>query len=283
MKNGIVCCLMLLVTFAFVACGGSEPAPQPESSVKETAEQTPIQEPAAQTVSGNSLSKLADFSEMWSGLYAQNEAVINQYEGMPIMELVTPATTFITAVQYDMLNLNDQDGRYEGKLMMAGYQGFMEKTADRITFGYDHTLEKDGFGPSAKAGDHSVQNGFLDLASAYYRAETVTERGENRINRTYTEFKRIADGGMICIDHKASALDMRGNPISGDHVVFLHNAPGRYDFVIAKGQAGMDFSPISFAEKGDLNKEQIIDLLKTAGYAIEKTGGIKDGKLVLDT
>jgi hypothetical protein len=52
--------------------------------------------------------------------------------------------------------------------------------------------------------------------------------------------------------------------------------------VIAKGETGPGFSAISLADKGDRSKEQARDLFNAAGYAIETSGAIQGGKLVLD-
>jgi len=282
-KNGFI--MMICVAFIFTACGGEKPTPQPAEDVSAPPQAEPVAEKAvptpAPTQNGNII-KIGDFSELWSQLYKQNEAVINQFEGMPIMALVTPPLTFATSVQYDILNLENQNGRFEGKLMLAGYQGFVEKTGSRISFGYDHTLDKDGFGPSAKAGDKTIQNGFLDLDQEFYQAESSTERAGKKIKRGVTEFKRLKDGSMICLDFSGNTIDMRGNAVNNDQVIFLHNGQDRYDFVVAKGQKGTDFQAISFADKGDLTKEQAIELFKAAGYTLDKVGGIKDGKLVLD-
>ena len=87
---------------------------------------------------------------------------------------------------------------------------------------------------------------------------------------------------MICIDFNGSRFDMRGNESKNDQVIFLHNGPGRYDFVIAKGENGTEYTALSFADKGDLTKDQAMALFKEAGYTLDKVGGIKDGKLVLD-
>lgn len=69
------------------------------------------------------LKNISDYSEAWNELYNQNEAAINKYEE-PIMELVTPGLEFVSGVQYDLLNMENKDGRFEGKLMMAGFPGF---------------------------------------------------------------------------------------------------------------------------------------------------------------
>jgi hypothetical protein len=221
-------------------------------------------------------------ADAWNDLYKSNEAVINKYEGMPIMGLVTPPITFIAGVQFDLLNIDNKDGRIEGKLMFAGYNGFVEKAGAMITFGYDHKLEKNGFGPSAKAGDRNVENGSFAFDKEYYIAEMFTERTGRKISRSYHEFKRLGDKSIICLAFSGQTFNGKGDEDMSDEVVFLHNGKNQYDFVIAKGKTGPEFKSISFADTGDLTKEQAIGLFKTAGYTIDQSGGIKDGKLVVD-
>jgi len=271
---------ILCVLLVFTACGGGKTAEKPgadSASVSQPAEST-----AAPAAVKSGLQKIGDMADAWSDLYKQNEAVINRYDGMPIMGLVTPPVTFISTVQFDLLNIDNKDGRIEGKLMFAGYDGFVEKAGAKITFGSDHKLGKDGFGPSAKAGDRNVENGALALDKEHYISETFTERAGRKISRDYTEFKRLADGSMICLAFSGRTFNMKGDDDLSDEVIFLHNGKNQYDFVIAKAKTGPEFKSISFADKGDLTKEQAIELFKAAGYTIDQSGGIKDGKLVVD-
>jgi hypothetical protein len=120
------------------------------------------------------------------------------------------------------------------------------------------------------------------LDKEHYISEMFTERAGRKISRSYTEFKRLGDGSMICLAFSGQTINVRGDEDISDDVIFLHNGTNQYDFVIAKGKTGPEFKNISFADKGDLTKEQAIGLFKTAGYAIDQTGGIKDGKLVVD-
>jgi hypothetical protein len=278
-KEAIVFIVFLSVALSFSGCGKSSEKPAADTAVVQPPSAAV---PAAPSSAKAGMQKIGDMADAWSSLYSQNEKVINGYEGMPIMELVTPPTTFIATVQFDLLNINNKDGRFEGNLMLAGYAGFVEKAGAKITFGYDHKLEKDGFGPLAKAGDRNVENGSLLLDKELYISETFSERAGKKITRNYTEFKRLGDGSMVCLAFNGRTLNMRGDEELGDDVVFLRNGRNQYDFVIAKGKTGPDFKSISFADQGDLTKEQAIALFKSMGYAIDQTGGIKDGKLVLD-
>jgi hypothetical protein len=270
----------LCISLLFTACSGGK-SPQTPSGDSTSASQ-PVDSTAAPAPAKSGFQKIGDIADAWNDLYKNNEAVINKYEGMPIMGLVTPPITFIASVQFDLLNINNKDGRIEGKLMFAGYNGFVEKAGAKITFGYDHKLEKDGFGPAAKAGDRNVENGSLALDKEYYIAEMFTERAGKKISRSYHEFKRLGDKSMICLAFSGQTFNGKGDEDMSDEAIYLHNGKDQYDFVIAKGKTGPEFKSISFADKGDLTKAQALELFEAAGYSIDQTGGIKDGKLVVD-
>jgi hypothetical protein len=275
--------LLVCVALLFSACGGGKAPQKPAedsasaSQPEKAAAAAPVAAPA-----GSGLKNISDMSDAWGALYSQNEKIINDYNGMPIMGLVTPALTFLGGVQFDMMNPDNRDGRFEGKLMLAGYKGFVEKRGAQITFGYDDKREKDGLGPTAKAGDRIASSGSLALDKEYYICESYTERAGKKIDRGYSEFKRLGDGSMICLSMSGRTIDARGDEVLSDDAIFLHNGAGRYDFVIAKAKTGPEFKSISFADKGDLTKEQALELFKAAGYAIETSGGIRDGKLAVD-
>ncbi|MDY0297773.1 MAG: hypothetical protein RB296_10690 [Acidobacteriota bacterium] len=281
------CLLMLLIPLVFMACGNgaSAPAELSEEANAAAVDTEEAMKPEAKTaaVSGPSgFQSIADFSEAWNELFKQNESAINSFEGMPIMELITPQLTFVTSVQYDGLNLNHTAGRHEGKLILAGFDGFVEKTADKIVFGYDAVRDKDGMGSIAQKGDHLLHKGFLETDPGYYHAEEIVEREGKTISRSINEFKRLADGSMIALYISGKALNFRGDSDPRATIVFLHNGPQRYDFVIAKSEAGPEFVSMSFSDKGDLTRNQAMELFKNAGYTVEKTGGIRDGKLFTD-
>ena len=279
-KRIMVFSTLLCVALLFTACSGGK-SPQ-KSSGDSTSASQPADSTTAPAMAKSGFEKIDDMADAWNDLYKNNEAVINKYDGMPIMGLVTPPVTFIATVQFDLLNIDNKDGRIEGKLMFAGYNGFVEKAGAKITFGYDHKLEKDGFGPAAKAGDRNVENGSLALDKEYYISEEFTERAGKKISHSYHEFKRLGDKSMICLAFSGQTFNGKGDEVISDEVIFLHNGKDQYDFVIANAKTGPEFKSISFADKGDLTKEQAIALFKTAGYTIDQTGGIKDGKLVVD-
>ena len=272
--------LLACVSLGLTACGGGDSSQKPAAATTSTAKPTVSTASPAPAKTG--VQEIGDIFNAWNKLYKANEKVINGYEGMPIMELVTPGATFIGSIQYDMLNLEKKNGRFEGTLPLAGYQGFVERNGSKITFGSDRKLEKDGFGQLSKTGDRKVENGSVNLDQKYYIAENFTERAGKKIAREYDEFKMLGDGSMVCLVLNGTALNARGAEEIIDSVIYLHNGKDQYDFVLAKGKAGPEFKIISFADMGDLAKDKAIELFKASGYTIDKTGGIKDGKLVVD-
>ena len=274
------CSLLVCALLAFPSCGGARPAEKPAGEAAEAFRPSERAKPPAQVAKG--FQKIGDVADAWAALYSQNEKAINNYDAMPIMGLVTPPLTFVGSVQFDLLNTDNKDGRFEGMLLLAGYKGFVEKAGSKITFGYDYKREKDGVGPTAKAGDRNTQNGSLDLSKEHYIADDSSERAGKRITRTYTEFKRLGDGSMICLSVSGHTINVKGDQESASDAVYIHNGKDRFDFVTAKSGAGPEFQKVSFVDKGDLTKEQALEAFKAAGFTIEKTGDVRDGKLFTD-
>ena len=280
LRNKIIALSVLLLAAIWTSGCGKKDATQPLAGDAAAAAKPAEAETAAPSKGG--FEKIGDFLDAWSAAFKQNEEAINAYEGMPILELVTAPATFIGTSQYDLLNLENKNGRFEGTMMLSGIKGFVEKSGSKIAFGYDRTLDKDGFGPLAKTGDHEVEKGSADLDRRHYLDESTTERGGKVIVRTVNEFKQLSDGSIICLVFRGQAINARGEEEAGDSVIYIHNGKGRYDFVVGKGTTGPGFAGFSFAEKGDLTKDQAIEALKAAGYTLEKSGGIADGKIAVD-
>ncbi|PKN46486.1 MAG: hypothetical protein CVU59_05915 [Deltaproteobacteria bacterium HGW-Deltaproteobacteria-17] len=238
--------------------------------------------PAANATGPKEMKKLGDFVDAWTSRYQANEAAVNAFEGMPIMELVSPALLLAIGPQFDLLNPDGADGRFEGQLVMAGKKGFIEKKGAVITFGYSHTLDKDGFGPTAKKGDVQILEGAADLALRSITLRSRTERDGKKITATQTEYRLLADGSMLCLSLNGHAIDGKGDPSKFSNFIFLHNGDKKYDFVVAKAEFGPELPAVTMAEKGDLDKAKAAALATASGYTVEKTGGVVDGKLVLD-
>ena len=90
---------LVCASLALTACGGGDSSQKPAATATAAAQPAgaaarPADKPAASPAKAG-LQSIGDFFNAWNALYKQNEKVINAYEGMPIMELVTPGTTFI--------------------------------------------------------------------------------------------------------------------------------------------------------------------------------------------
>jgi len=224
---------------------------------------------------------IVEFSDLWSNLYEGNEQAINNYEGV-IFELIMPATSFITGIQYDLLNINNENGRYEGELMFAGYKGFVEKNGSDLTFGYDTIREEDGFSPNMLTGDRIFESGNCDLDAVYYYVESYTERSGSKIDRQVSEFRQEKDGSISCFTFEGYNRNSSNEEDPQTTFVYIRNGKNQYDFVIAKAAVGTEFEIVTLKDYEDMTKEQAIKLFEGAGFTIERTGGIKDAILVID-
>ena len=269
----IILCMALVIS----GCGGNS-----DTSSTGTADQNQTtSSKKADGQSSSSFKKISDYADAWNEVYNQNEAAINKYDE-PIMELVSPGLEFVSGVQYDLLNMENKDGRFEGELMMAGFPGVLERKGSKMSFGYDYIRDEDGFGPTMKVGDRIVENGNCDLDKGTYVTETFTERNGQKIERSYSEFKRFKNGEMICLRTYSSSLNFRGETDLSNTCTYIKAGKDKFDFVIGKATQGPAFEKLSFIDKSDLSKDEARQMMEAAGYQIEKSGGIAGGNLVVD-
>jgi hypothetical protein len=231
------------------------------------------------TNSSGTFKGITDMADYWNNLYTGNEAAINKMEA-PLLELVTPSMCFVVGVQYDLLNLNQADGRFEGALMLAGYPGFVEKKGSQLTFGYEDTLKEDGFSSQMLKGDKLVESGSCDLDKGHYFADSFTDRAGTKITRSTSEFQKEADGSMSTITVQGSTLNWNNEESLTTTYIFIRSGKNQYDFVIATSTKGTAYDAIPL--EADMSKEKAISLFKAAGATVTKSGGIKDGAIYLD-
>lgn len=262
--------IILCMTLVISGCGGSL-----------NTSSTGVGGKKSEGQSSSSFKTISDYSEAWNELYKQNEAAINKYEE-PIMELVSPGLEFVSGVQYDLLNMENKDGRFEGKLMMAGFPGFLERKGSKMSFGYDYIRDKEGFSPTMKVGDRIVEDGNCDLSKGTYVTETFTERSGQKSERSYSEFKRLKNGEMIYLKTTGSSLNFRGETDLSNTCIYIKAGKNKYDFVIGKATQGPAFEKLSFIDKNDLSKNEALQMMEKAGYQIKKSGGIAEGTLVVE-
>lgn len=221
------------------------------------------------------IKSLSDYSEYWSSCYAFNEEAINAYDGMPLLELITPSLVFVTTVQYDLLNLDNVDGKFEGNLMLAGFPATMEKKGNIITFGYKDTREEDGFSPNMKAGDIEAAAGNCDLSKGDLFNEDYTEREGAIVDRTVTEYSIEDDGSISFLYYYGELYDFRMNESPRTTYVYVRCGKDIYEFITAESSIGPEFNYKNIED--NMNKEKAIKLFEESGATIVHDGGIVDG------
>lgn len=223
---------------------------------------------------------ISDMSEYFNSLYKTNEEAINNYEGLETLDIVTAGSCFIIGIQYDLLNLYNENGRYEGELFLAGHPGYVDKSGSNLTFGFEDVLEEDGWGPSEKAGDKEVESGNCDLDKGYYFSERYREREGARILKTVSEIQKQSDGSMCIMRVFGDTLDFRGNERLNTDYLFMRLNNGSMEYVMAKTEEGADYEFIRLED--NMTKKRAIELLTAAGATIVHSGGVKNGVFSLD-
>ncbi len=105
--------VVVCAALALASCGKARPAEKPAGETAPAAQTAESAKAPAPSTKG--FQKIGDVSNAWGALYNQNEKAINNYDAMPIMGLVTPPLTFLGSVQFDLLNMDNKDGRFEGR------------------------------------------------------------------------------------------------------------------------------------------------------------------------
>jgi hypothetical protein len=222
------------------------------------------------------MNSLSNIVEKWQEASEAHTDAVSAYDNqdnlfLPL-QLVGPELTLAMIVQYDLLNIYNNDGRFEGELMFSGFKAFVEKSGPKIVFGGDNTItEETG---SYEIGDRIVENGEADLNKVWVKSEEYVERGGATITHSYVEVIQMNDGSM-------ALLSLSGNSDSGEtDAVFIHAGQTVYEYVVATAQLGVDFSVLSLGNGFD--KAQARSFLESAGYTVTSIGSDVSGKLVED-
>ncbi|NLB51489.1 MAG: hypothetical protein GX808_00940 [Syntrophomonadaceae bacterium] len=272
-------CIILLIALVTSGCGGA--SSEPAATESGQAGQPPASSEKTDEQSSGKLNTISDFSEAWNSAYNQNEAAINNYEGV-IMELATPGLEFISGIQFDLLNMENKNGHFEGELMMAGWPGVMEKDGAKIKFGYDTIREEDGFSPSMKAGDRLVEDGKCDLSKGTYQTESFTERNGEKVNRSYSEFKQLKNGDMICLMTTSYSINAMQEAVLSNTCIYIKAGKDKFDFVIGIATQGPAFEKLLMLDKDDLAKDEARQMMEAAGYQIRDSGYVENGTLIVE-
>ena len=285
----LLICLLLVLT----SCGllrntieenipGGRQSDDPNDTDEPNDTQGPnTEQPGTSQDPGTKEYRLSSFADLWSDLYDENSSVLSKSQEF-LLEAAYPALSFVTAGQYDMLNLFNQEGRFEGKLLLAGWDGFVEKHGPNFTFGYEGIREDDGWAPSDKAGDRLVEQGNCQLEDGHYFVEHYTEQDSVKISRTNTDFQVMSDGSIVCIYQSGNLFDARGDERPSSTVVYVRNGRGQFHIVVAKSEKGTDYDNILISDHGDIMKADAIRIFEQAGYTINYSGSIVGDTFVLD-
>lgn len=230
--------------------------------------------------SADGLKSITDIVNEWSRLSSLHEEAVNGYDNMDNMflplQLVGPELTLAMLAQYDLLNINNDNGRFDGTLMLNGHPAFEERNGAKIVFGSDFTIPDDGNSYSYEPGDRLVENGEADLSKAWLKSEDTVEHDGTKISRNYIEIIKMSDGGMALLYFSGRVSD---NGPATD-VVFLRASESAYEYVVASSQVGIEFDILSIGNGFD--KAQALSVLQGAGYTVTESGSDVNGKLVAD-
>lgn len=278
--------IILLVTFPITACSsGNMDADKDEDQTEyEIIESEEVAKSASKLVTNSPLSKgkidnLTAYTEAWTELYSVHEATINAYEGMPIISLVMVAMPLANAIFYSLLNLDNVDGNFSGKIGFSDAEGYYNKAGDFMEFGQDNIRADDGFVPNDLAGDRILSEGSFDASKGYFIMDDSTMRNDQVILRNKTEFIRSEDGAFVCLYQVAGDMEQSGNANKYNILTFIFMSETQYEFVNAEGTLGVDGKNFDLT-KG-MTVEEAIQLFLDSGYTISETGGIEDGVFVV--
>ena len=226
--------------------------------------------------SDTAIESLSNIVEMWTEASTAHSDAVSGYDNqenlfLPL-QLVGPELTLAMIGQYDLLNIYNNDGRFEGELMFSGYKAFVEKSGPKIVFGSDNVVDEET--GSYEIGDRIVENGEADLNRVWIKSEEHVERDGATITHSYVEVLKMSDGSM-------ALFSLSGNKDSGEtDAVFVHASQTVYEYVVATAQFGVDFDVLSLGNGFD--RAQARSFLEGAGYTVTAIGSDVKGKLVAD-
>ena len=276
--------IILLVTFPITACSsGKDVAAEAYNDQTEIvvieSEEVPKGAALNNSVITGKIDNLTEYTEAWTELYSVHESTINAYTGMPIMSLVMVGMPLANAIFYSLLNLDNVDGNFSGKIGFSDAEGYYNKSGDFMEFGQDNIRAEDGFVPNDLAGDRILTEGSFDASKGYFIMDDSTMRNDQVILRTKTEFIRSEDGAFVCLYQVAGDMEQSGNANKYNLLTFIFMSETQYEFVNAEGTIGVDGKILKLTE--GMTVEEATQLFLDSGYTISETGGIEDGVFVV--
>ncbi len=280
--------LTIIMTILVVGCGGQTE----DTSIKDQDNQTqePVQEevdvqtetsvsesaiPLLSQENSENAGTIQEFYDEFNAIQSIHEEAINSLD-YPIIELATFGLEFAFAPMYEILNMENKNGTFEGELILSGDKGYITKTNDIIEFGKDYIREEPGISPNDKVGDEVVEKGAYQADKGYIEIENSTSRADSPIYKCNFKLQRTKDGGFVGLRQSGSNFDLRGNDSRRNDVLFLITSENKYEFVLANGDTGANYELVDLK---DYSLEQAKDVITQAGFKIDMTGEIKNGVL----
>lgn len=270
--------LLIVLTIGILAGCGTKDAANTSSMTSEQQGGTSAKPAKAQdtgSTKGKRFDSLKDFCDAVTEIESKHEAIINEYDGMPVIEVPAAFMPIVTAPIFEMLNLDNKDGRFEGDNPISGVKQFIEKKGPNITFGNDYIRHKDGFSPNDKKGDRVVANGSFDGNKGIFKLEEYSQRDGVYISKTNIWCRLTDDDTVLLFYQFGNNTDIRGDEKISDTAIFLTTGKNHYDFVIARNTSGPNYAVLP-CEADTVEEAQ--KLFTEKGYEIDRTGGIKNGK-----
>lgn len=276
--------IILLVTLPITACSSGNMDADKDQTEYEIIESEEVAKSAGDTVVNKpmiegKIDSLEAFTDAWTDLYAYHESTINAYTGMPIISLVVVAMPLANSLFYSLLNLDEVDGNFSGRIGFSDTEGFYNKSGDIIEFGQDNIRAEDGFTPNDLAGDRILTDGYFDASKGYFRMNDTVMRNDKAFSRTYTEFIRSDAGAFLCLYQVSSDIDYSGNEKKYNALTFISMSKTQYNFVNAEGTDGTAGALLELRE--GMTVEEATQLFLDSGYTISESGGIEEGVFVV--
>ncbi len=227
------------------------------------------------------IKSISDYIAQWRLLYNPYRDAVNTYNKADPDMVLTPLDNaeipFILADLYDALpGGQEADGRYEGVLGPTDMQGHLERAGSILSFGRESVRTWDGLSIAAMKGDLELEEGSLDLRAGHMVVRQAIRRGEADIERDYYEYKLLESGGMHLIAIWGDLYNAQGMEVNRTVGVYMHLTEAGLAFFTAQANAGTAFTPVLLGE-GEWTLEEAAKAFEAAGFAIQISGGVKDG------
>ncbi len=267
-----------MLSCILTGCGGDSPkdtySSELSGSQTESNDPTGGDDAGSNSYKGVNFNTIYDYTNAVTEIEGQHEAVINQYEDMPVLELPAAMLPIVTANMYEMLNLEEKDGRFEETEDSTGVTKFLEKKGTDIRFGFDGIRNQDGFSPDDKKGDRIVESGTLDGKKGHFKSESFTERAGSVLERSMVQCNLI-NGDTVAILYQFGKSSGENRTTS----VFISAGKDHYDFVIGSDNSGPGFPELILDFS---TAEEAAKRFEASGLKIVKSGGIQNGAFVVN-